>query len=194
MKTIFAIFITIIITLALLGGCNSEKPPEALTNLPSAANPDTLQTPNENPAPGITDLYTKPQGFLFIASGQDIYVSSAAQPILANLPQPKSTFEAGSCAFEGEDTVDITYFYPGFELTTFSMEGIEYVFSIVLTDDSITTPEGIYIGGGKEDVIKAYGENYTQTGEQFTYRQDKGSLIFTFEEDIIIGIVYTLVI
>jgi hypothetical protein len=64
----------------------------------------------------------------------------------------------------------------------------------VFTDDSVTTPEGVYLGGSLESVQKAYGEAQAQSGGQFTYTSGQGSLVFTFEEEIITGIVYTMIV
>ncbi|MCL1975958.1 MAG: hypothetical protein FWG61_07355 [Firmicutes bacterium] len=127
------------------------------------------------------------RGYLFEAYDAEIYVCAEASPLLAQLPKPKDVFKAPSCAFDG---LDITYFYPGFELTTYPENGVEHVLSIILTDDSVVTPEGLYIGCMVENVKKAYGEDFTQSGDQLSYSRGKGSLIFTFEGNLVIGILY----
>ena len=179
-------------TLLLLVGCSGNTPE---SDSLASVNQNAQQTAITGSAIPATDpgasASTTPQGFLFEAYGQDIYVCAQAASLLANLPEPKDIFEAPSCAFDG---MDITYFYPGFELTTYPENGAEHVLSVVFTDDSITTPEGVYIGGTAENVKKAYGEEFKQSGGQFTYIKGQGSLIFTFEDEIIVGIVYTMLI
>jgi hypothetical protein len=191
-KFIFAILIAVV----LLQGCAANAPKDTTKDAPPAVapSPDNQEqpaptpTPAPKPAPGAD---VGPQGFLFEAYGQNIYVCAEATPIIADLPEPKDIFESPSCAFEG---IDITYFYPGFELTTYPENGKDYVLSVVLTDDSVTTPEGIYLGGTLENVEKAYGAGSASSDGQLTYSHGKGSLIFTFEDDIIVGIVYTMII
>jgi len=181
----------LIIVLALLCGCGEKAPVETP---PAALDPaDTKEQPTAPPLPATDISYTAPQGFLFEAYGQDIYVCAEAAPILGQLPEPKDTFEQGSCAFEGEG-MDITYFYPGFELTTYAYNDKDYVLSVVFTDDSVTTPLGVYIGGTSADIKKAYGADFTQKYAQLIYTSGQGSLIFTLEDDIITGIVYTMII
>jgi hypothetical protein len=179
--------LSLFLALALLAGCAAQDRDKT-----SEATPPPPGTQAQPPATVPTD--TQPQGFLFQAYGQDIYVRAEAAPLLAALPQPKDTFEARSCAFDDEG-METTYFYPGLELTTFCPEnGQEWVLSVVLTDDSVTTPEGVYLGGTLEDIKKSYGDDFTQSGGQLTYTLGQGKLIFTCEEEIITGIVYSLII
>ena len=178
----------LVIVLMLLQGCAGKTPNAAPNNAPAIAPNPGVQ---EQPQISQPSSDAGPQGFLFEAYSQNIYVCAEAAPILAALPEPRDTFESPSCAFEG---MDITYFYPGFELTTYPKNNKEYVLSIVFTDDSITTPDGIYLGGTLQNVEKAYGVDYERSDGQITYSRGKGSLIFTFEQDIIVGIVYTMII
>ena len=183
------LFFTLLCTLVLLVGC-SDSSPEQAQSLPTVPSVKDGQQATA-PVPATEDTSTMPQGFLFTAYGQDIYVCAEAAPILASLPEPKDTFEAPSCAFDG---MDITYFYPGFELTTYPENGAEHVLSIIFTDDSITTPEGIYLGGTVENIKKAYGENFVQSGTQFIYSKGAGNLIFLLEDNLITGIVYAAIV
>ena len=186
----------LILIFALLCAC-SDKPAED-GQTAASPTPDTQTRPQSaTPSPGgdntadDTPATDGVQGFLFTAYGQDIYVCAEAAPILAELPEPRDVFESPSCAFEG---VDITYFYPGFELTTYPENGKEHVLSVVLTDDSVTTPGGVYLGGTLSGIEKAYGADYTENGSQVTYSNGRGDLVFSLEGDVIIGIMYTLVV
>ena len=183
------LFFTLLCTLVLLAGC-SDISPEQAQPVPTAPSVQDRQQATA-PAPATDDTSTMPQGYLFEAYGQAIYVCAEATPIIANLPEPKDIFEAPSCAFDG---IDITYFYPGFELTTYPENGEEHVLSVVFTDDSVTTPEGVYLGGTLENIKKAYGEDFTQNGGQLAYSKGQGSLVFSFENDVIAGIVYMMII
>ena len=179
------------LTLILLCGCAATAPDGGPSGTPETTpsnGQSQLQT--ADPASGGGSV-TEPQGYLFEAYGQDIYVCAEAAPVLSGLPEPRDIFESPSCAFEG---MDITYFYPGFELTTYPENGREHVLSVVFTDDGVTTPEGVYLGGALADMEKAYGGGYERSGGQYTYTRGAGSLIFTIEDDIIAGIMYTMII
>jgi hypothetical protein len=180
-----------VLALALLIGCTDSTP---------AATPGETQTPANTPSAPDTSpdepevspgLSGERQGFLFKAYGQEIYVCLPAAPILAALPEPDDIFEAPSCAFEG---VDITYFFSGFELTTYPENGAEHILSVLFTDDSIATPGGVYLGGTLTDMERAYGTDHVQNGPQYIYSNGRGSLIFTFQGEHIIGIFYTMII
>ena len=144
-------------------------------------------TPDASPEPSPSP---PPEGFPFEAYGQVMYVCAPVKPVLDNLPEPRDRFESPSCAFEG---LDITYFYPGFELTTYPENGEEHILSVILTDDSVSTPGGVFIGATVSNMEEAYGTDYTQKGGQYTYTAGKGSLVFTFRDDVIIGIVFAYV-
>lgn len=187
-KSFIAVLLVLLTALAMLGGCSNADPktPDNSVTGDNQQNQVSSSQPSA-PASGSSDTDNGPQGYPFEAGGVQIYVCMEAETALNALPEPKSVFEAPSCAFEG---VDITYFYPGFELTTYPDSGKERVLSIALTDDSVTTPEGVYIGASFDSVTKAYGDGYTQNGGQYTYTKGKGSLVFTLENDAITGILY----
>ena len=55
-------------------------------------------------------------GFVFISGDVQIVIDAEAEPIVEALGEPKSYFEAASCAFEGLDKI---YTYGGFEVNTY---------------------------------------------------------------------------
>ena len=192
-----AIFFVTLIAYILLPGFSAN--PMYRAGKASVAQAGQDERPANGPQQGATSQQPDPsrpperdlEAFYFEAYGQLIFVSAEAKPILLGLPEPRAVFEAPSCAFTG---LDITYFYPGFELTTYTQRGqdMEYVLSVVITDDSVATPEGAYIGGIKESMERAYGREYAQSGEQFSYVRGKGNLKFILEDNTIVGIVYML--
>ena len=114
----------------------------------------------------------------------DVYASTG---VLAALGEPQSYFEAESCAFEG---LDKTYTYSGFVITTRPEGEKDYVNSILLTDDSVTTPEGIFIGSSGDDVIAAYGQSPAGFATLLTYTKNGTVLNFVLSEDKVISIEY----
>ncbi len=106
--------------------------------------------------------------------------------VLEDLGKEQSYFEAPSCAFEG---LDKTYTYSGFVITTRPDGEEDYVSSIRLTDDSVTTPEGIYVGSSEADVVAAYGEG-TRDEAELRYTRDSTALSFILEGDKVVSIEY----
>ena len=94
-------------------------------------------------------------GWYFEKGDVKIEIGAKAEPILKALGDPKSSYEAPSCAFDG---MDVIYTYPGFEVLTYVMDGEAKISGVVLRDDTVETAEGICIGSSKADVEAAYGK------------------------------------
>ena len=54
-------------------------------------------------------------------------------------------------------------------ITTYPEDGKDYVYSIELKDDTVTTKEGAYIGMAKADVVSAYGTATNETEVALVY-------------------------
>lgn len=97
--------------------------------------------PNAVKAGAYGDLYFEAEGFRF-----GIY--DPIEDVLAHIAS-NTTFTGESCAFEGED---IFYFFNGFEIMANQIDGKERITGITVTDDTVKTPDGIYIGMAEEEV------------------------------------------
>ena len=64
-------------------------------------------------------------------------------PIVAALGQPQNYMESPSCAFTGLDKI---YTYPHFMIYSYPMNNVDYVYMVTLTDDIVSTDEGVKIG------------------------------------------------
>jgi hypothetical protein len=169
--------------LLMMSGCAGGSPSD---------DPSPSPVPQPTPEPSAVFGDDPPSdGFPFEAYGLEVWVGKPASGILAAFPEPDDIFESPSCAFEG---VDITYFYPGFELTTYPFNGEEHFLSVMLTDDSVRTPEGVTLGGTYADMAGGYNGGYDQNGNQYTYTNGKGKLVVTIREGFITGIFFTLII
>ena len=130
----------------------------------------------------------QPTGYVFSYGGHTVAVDDDMADVLAALGEPKSYFEAESCAFNG---LDKTYTYSGFIITTRPDGDKDYVSSILLTDDSVTTPEGLYIGSSAEQVKAAYGESESVMDTLLSYADANGHLLhFVLEQGKVISIEY----
>lgn len=100
--------------------------------------------------------------------------------------------EINSCAFEGKDKV---YTYSGAEINVANVNGVDTVYSVYFFDTETKTPEGIGVSDTKEDMIKAYGDNYKQTTtNSYNYTDGKIDVSFILQNDVIISIEYTLIV
>jgi len=115
-----------------------------------------------------------------------VQVNADMADVLAAVGEAQSYFEAESCAFQG---LDKTYTYAGYTITTRPEGEKDFVNSILLTDDSVTTEEGIYIGSSKADVVAAYGEG-EDTGAMLSYTKGDCTLSFILDGDKVISIEY----
>ena len=171
MKKIIILFI-----LALtLVGCSSNgtgnSPGISSTNKNSNSHANTDSTYN----------------YVFKYGGISIGIDDEAEEILEQLGEPMEYFEAPSCAYQG---VDKTYYYNGFEITTYTDNNTDYIANVLLVDDSVTTQEGIYIGSSLDEVVNEYGLEYEASINQYVYTISETQLQFIFEDDVVISIMY----
>lgn len=132
-----------------------------------------------------------PSGYAFEYNGVAIYMNTDAEPVVNALGEPLNYFEAESCAFKG---LDKTYTYSGFEITTYPLDGKDYISSVYFMDDSVSTPEGIYLGSTVDEMIAAYGDNYTESSGSYTYVKDDSKIQFIASEGEIISITYLAIV
>ena len=99
--------------------------------------------------------------------------------------------EVPSCAGQGTDKV---YNYGSYEITAYQDGDQEKIYSVYFIDDQSTTTEGVKISDDSSIMFEKYGDNYEQTGNQYTYTSGNVNLSFIVENDFIRSITYTLVI
>ncbi|MEE0966378.1 MAG: hypothetical protein U0L85_04925 [Bacilli bacterium] len=142
-----------------------------------------------------TEANNKKEAYVFEVNGTSIAVNQDFSEVSNALGDPQSKFTSPSCAFEGQD--DNVYTYASYQITTYtnSADGKEYVYSIILKDDTVSTKEGISLGTVKDDVYTTYGEGYTENSDTSVYWvADNCNLEFIFEDDSVIQITYTAII
>ena len=76
-------------------------------------------------------------------------VNHDADAVIEKLGDPIDLVETPSCG--GGEEPDREYTYSGFKFNTVNENGVNKIVKIVLTDDSVSTPEGITIGDGPID-------------------------------------------
>ena len=184
-------FVSLTLALAMvlsLTACGGNDAPAASTQQPSGNTQPSQSTPAGNtstPAAPSTPSAT-PEAYVFVTNGASVAVNADMAEVLAAIGEPQSYFEAESCAFNG---LDKTYTYAGFVISTRPDGDKDFVNSILLTDDSVTTPEGAYIGCPKADVVAAYGEG-DDLGALLTYTLGDCTMNFIITDDKVVSIEY----
>ena len=129
------------------------------------------------------DYYFETKGGVKVAIGAD------EEDVLDELGNPLSETSSASCGgFEGKDYV---YTYKGFRVSTTPAKNGQVVCKIELTDDSVKTPEGLYIGMSREDAEEAMkGKKSDSTGGNLVYSSETTKLQVIIRDDSVAGIVY----
>lgn len=122
-----------------------------------------------------TATSTANTGYAFTVKDTRVVINQDASAALAKLGKAKSVFEQNSCAYQGKDKV---YSYDGFEISTYPVGKKEYVSSVYILDGTVQTEEGIKIGSGSKDVIKAYGKDYKFENDVYRYTKDGVEICF----------------
>lgn len=153
----------------------------------SSTDGEESKTPDNTPAPTeSTDVSAA--GFVFVTpEGKTVAMDEDMETVLADLGKEQGYFEAASCAFEGKDK---QYTYSGFIITTRPDGEKDYVQSILLTDDSVATAEGIYLGSSAADVTAAYGEENGDNAAAMSYVKGNCTLNFIVTGDVVTSIEY----
>lgn len=104
-----------------------------------------------------------------------IQMNQEAAAVLQALGKEESYFEAPSCAFQGMDKI---YTYKDLEITTYPLNGKEYISSVYFLNGDISTKEGIKIGSSYNDMVKAYGKTYQEQNGVYRYTKKDCELVF----------------
>ena len=88
----------------------------------------------------------------FEANGVRFGIYDETEQVLPALPAYSSTFSEQSCAFPG---ADVSYSFDGFRITTNEIDGVSRITGISVKDDTVKTPQGLYIGMSEADAKAA---------------------------------------
>lgn len=121
----------------------------------------------------------------FEANGARFGVYDETEAVLSALPPYRSTFTGQSCAFETED---VSYFFSGFQITTNEIDGVSRVTAIRLDDDTVKTPQGLYIGMPEADAIAAFPALYEA---DWNLVDGTALLSVTIVDGAVYGVTYT---
>jgi hypothetical protein len=127
--------------------------------------------------------------YSFSYNGTAVRIGEDGKALSAALGDYIDYRESGSCGAEQNDK---EFYYPGFRYDTVWSNGADRIVRIVLTDDSVATPQGIRIGDAKSAVVTAYGDSYTETADgSLVYTDGTTKLMFGIRDGVVTAIHYT---
>ena len=126
-------------------------------------------------------------GWTFQAGDVTLTPDMDMSAIADQLGEPRSYFEAASCAFEGLDKI---YTYTSFEIETYPQDTADCIKSIVLKDDTVSTVEGVSIGDSEDKVRETYGAPAEESTGKLVYQKEKTSLVFVISSGVVASIEY----
>jgi len=169
----------LIVGLLCVAGCGSDaKGSDAVNVQGSSVVADQNDTQKEAQA----------DGYVFVYKKTTITVNGDMAPVAEALGEPTSYFEAASCAFDGLDKI---YTYGPIVVETYPEGNKDLVSAIIVKDDSVTTPEKVTIGSSKQEMLDAYGKDYTEEAGMFVYKKGSMKLQFIVKDDVVTSIQYS---
>lgn len=167
-----SVALTAAIGMSLIAGCNNTT---GSTNLSLETSASTQMSVQTTVSEGV-------EGYEFEFKGQKIRVNTDMNAALPALGNDYAYFEAASCAGIG---MSKTYTFGGGSvvISTNPNGAVDVIASIALFDDTVQTPEGIFIGSSKDDVIKAYGNATEETDTTLTYQKNDTMLVFVLSDN-----------
>ena len=101
-------------------------------------------------------------------NGTEISGDTAVGDVLSLLGEDYEYYEAISCVYEG---MDKTYTYGDCILYTYPDEDTDRLMELYCTGGDVSA-RGVTFGASREEVIEAFGEDYTETGAMLVYAQE----------------------
>lgn len=144
----------------VVAGCSSKtqkKNPTSYTSHkvdPTSTKNATAQ-PVEKEIPMAQPEKKEWSGYKFQYGKHTLSVNDEVDKLVSSLGEPKKKTEYETKAFVGKQYV---YEYDGMKIATYPGDTKDYVQSIMLTDPTISTEEGIKVGASQGELESAYGD------------------------------------
>ena len=168
---IISVALVSVMGVSMISACNDQNSQE--TNF-------SLNTTAQSQLPIQTTVAQGVEGYVFKYRGADIRVNTDMNDILSTLGDDYAYFEAASCAGLGMSKT-YTYGSGSVVISTNPNGAVDVISSVALYDDTVQTPEGIYIGCTKDQVVAAYGQASEETDTTLTYELNDTVLVFVFD-------------
>ena len=193
----FACLLLFLLTLTACGDGGVVPAVQAEAYLEQDASTDeNVGAPYNENGDGAMEYEAEPEPaaptvFALNLGGNVIEMDQNMEDVIQMLGEPMGVFEAPSCAFDGIDRV---FRFPGVQIHTYPLGDEDFVHTISLRDDTVTTTGGIFLGQSLEDVKAVYGEDFVQEYGMFTFTRGQTTLSFLIEGNVVIAITYGLLL
>lgn len=157
MKKIIAVIFCIIM-LAGFAGCGEDKVSDS-----------------GNGGGGDKNSSSSGTSYYMTYKGVNIKMNAKASTVIPNINETYTRDESASCAGQGKDVV---YTYSAIEIVTYLEGDSENIVKVKLLDDSVMTPKNVGVGSSKDDIVKAYGNKYTESNGHLVYSDSNAELKF----------------
>lgn len=143
--------------------------------------PDQSQQPQHDPEPDVP-------------SGNNAYVTfdysdlnSDPANFTSVLGTPNDVMTSPGCLANGADSK--VYTYDGLTITSFVLNGGEYIYDITITGSGYSTSAGISVGSSRSDVENVYGAGQ-ESGSYVIYQAGNNELDFEYSGDTVKSITF----
>ena len=163
----------LVVGLAACGNGETDNGDPTTTTQPSAVSPPGNYADNHS----------------FVFRDVTITMGAAPAPVIAALGEPQNERREPNCAIEGED---VLVQYPGILITfTYPADGsAPFITGVRLQDDSITTPQGLYIGAAAERVAELYGQYDREVNGFYYFNMGNSYLEISVRDGLVDQIIY----
>ena len=126
-------------------------------------------------------------GYVFRVDSLTLRIGVSADVVRTQLGEPLNKNVTAACGgIPGEDVV---YTFEGYRIKTTPGKNGDVICMIELTDDSVSTPEGLTIGSTKDKVVSTMGKGET-VGENLIYAKGNMKLQFLIRDGFVTNIQY----
>lgn len=190
MRKIAALLLAAALLMAL-ASCSSKEGSGTSVSLGKSDPSDGQQSDPKGDSADDSPNDAVSERFSFLHNNVKITPNDLVDPLVAALGDGYEYLESESCAYVG---LDKRYDYPGFSIYTYpDGDSVDHVLQLVLTDDTLATPEGLRIGASAEEVKAAYGTAYEEVEGSFVYTKGNTQLFFIMQDGVVSSIQYQYV-
>ena len=118
-----------------------------------------------------------------------IALDAPAAPVLEALGAPFGYGEQRGTSRKG---VEKTYRFTGLDVRTYQGKDGERILNLLITDDSLETPQGISVGDTAAQVRACFGQDAIQ-GNRCTIQTTSEKMVLLLENNLVASIQYSLI-
>lgn len=179
------------LALCLLAACSSNAAQNSAASAPVTEVISPAVSDSTKAAPAETEAISPAVNSAQPISSDDLVISTEKgtlcldmnmSDVIAFMGTDYQYAEAISCAYDG---MDKTYIYGELEIYTYPDGEKDFVKEMVVKSADIKNSRGIAAGSTSEDVIAAYGSDYTTSGSLMVYTAEGSEIDFMIKDDIV---------